>query len=126
MKKLKMILLVLLTTLLICWIGQAENKIPREFSVLNISDIELALSYPAPSTKYVLYTVGNGWIVLNSFFFNEMHLKLAECDEKEKTVTPVINNIVEPSIAWYQEKDIVFLGVGGSFILGVILTLYLR
>lgn len=80
----------------------------------------MTLTYSAPLTKYVLYNVGNGWIVLNAAFFSDMHLKLAECDERKKIVDPVVKEITKPNISWYQEKEFIIFGYPIVFLSGTI------
>jgi hypothetical protein len=72
--------------------------------------------------------MGKGWVVLNEFFFHNIHLKLAQCSEHIRLVEPIKDRIIKnpETISWYQEKPIVVFGISIMFSLGLLAGVILK
>lgn len=97
---------------------------PTDFKKIPIEKLQPTLQSlftEAPKDKYVMMDIGQGWLVINSFFFNSIHLKLAESEAQIKIVEPILLN--PEKISWYQEKSLVLFGIPIIFSTGLILGL---
>jgi len=85
------------------------------------------LKVPAPKKKYSVYEIPNDWSIVNKFFLEKIHLKLAECKAERDIVTPVKDEIIENPVttSWYQEPTIIVLGISITFSIGVVAGLFL-
>lgn len=73
-----MVLLVWLTTLLICWTLRADN-VPRDFKELEIESVMDVLLSEASKDKYIYYELENDWGIINDKFFNDINIKINQC-----------------------------------------------
>ena len=85
--------------------------------------VEPKLEYQAPREEYVLYDIGNDWLVINTYFLQKIHLKLLECDKETALMSSMISSPKQP--AWYESK-LVIAGIPIAFSTGLILGLFLR
>jgi hypothetical protein len=93
--------------------------VKRDFKSIDLKEVEAKFKYEAPKDTYVLYDIYNGWNVINSFFLNNINLKLNRCEAVEEIVAPLKDELAEEpgSSYWYQEP--IFLwGVPVLFVSG--------
>lgn len=111
--------MILLTTLLIFLIGNCDAKtFEKKFYIIDAMDVQPILWEKAPTDHFVLYDTDNDWAIINRLFFNEIHLKLAKCEEREKLVLPAIKDAY--SISWYQQKEFVLFGFPAAVIIALL------
>lgn len=104
----------------------SDKNIPRMFVTYDTIDaLPLLLHKSAPMKKYVLITLPNDWFVMNNFFLERINLKLNYYKAEKQIVSPIKDEILRnpTPISWYQDKDVLVLGVPilvvAGFILGV-------
>jgi hypothetical protein len=90
-----------------------------EFKRLPLENFRATLQTKAPIDKYIMIDIGQGWLIINSFFFNSIHFQLSKSEAYIKNIEPIIKN--PDHIAWYQEKQIVLFGLPIVFSAGFIL-----
>ena len=93
-----------------------------------LAEITPTLSLPASKLNYVFYDIGNEWLIMNSLFFKDIHLKVLRAKENTELVEPIKDRIIKnpENISWYQNRTVIIFGLPVVFSTGLILGLLLK